>query len=199
MAQRTYPYVDDLQEFIARCKSLGVTQADIARRTKLSTAAVSYIFTGKRRFSEPARSKMWTALLDVTGEMGDRAIKFARAAKLPDSYYVDTPHVHDQGLFFAPGLSPGVVPAAKDKQIESLQMIVESLKAQVAIHEKQRNWQPLIIELAEENKRLKETVDMLVKLLDVETVKGLASKEAEELRAEIATRFKKPEGEQRNG
>ena len=197
MAQRTYPYVDDLQEFIARCKSLGVTQADIARRTKLSTAAVSYIFTGKRRFSEPARSKMWTALLDVTGEMGDRAIKFARAAKLPDSFYVElTPDDRNPNKpLLADALMPrGILEASKDKEIEALKIINESLKSQLAIHEKQSNWQPLIGELAEENKRLKETVDMLVKLLDVETVKGLASKEAEELRAEIATRFRKPEG-----
>jgi predicted transcriptional regulator len=80
MDQRIYP--DDIQEFIERCESLGVNQAEIARRAKLSTAAVSYIFTGERSFSEPARSKMWTALFDVMGEKSDQAIKFARAEKL---------------------------------------------------------------------------------------------------------------------
>jgi transcriptional regulator with XRE-family HTH domain len=197
MDQRTYPPADGLQEFIARCKSLGVNQSEIARRAKLSAAAVSQIFTGKRRFAEPGRSKMWTALIDYMTEMGDKAIKFARASKLPDSFYIDwKPGERDANKpLLADVLMPReIVEASKDKQIESLKMIVEALKAQVAIHEKQANWQPEIIRLAEENERQKEVIDMLVKLLDVETVKGLASKEAEELRAEIATRFKKPEG-----
>lgn len=174
-----------------------ITQEEVAKRPGLTQALVSQIENGAR-MTEETGTLLWNALFAISQEKGDQKIKEARARAIrlrgtPEGEAEAKKAGDWFGGFYAAGGMLGLLSAGEKESMEKViaaqEQIIEGLKAQLAVHEKQTNWQPIILELAEETKRQKEVIDMLVRLLDVETVKGLASKEAEELREEIATRF----------
>ena len=177
-----------------------ITQEEIAERTELTQERISQIENGAR-MTEESGTLLWNALLAISYEKGEEKIKEARARAIR---LRGTPEGEAEAKkagawfegFYAAGGMGGWLSAGEKESMEKViaaqKKIIESLEAQLAVHEKQSNWQPVILELAEQVKQQKEVIDMLVNLLDVETVKGLASKEAEELREEIATRFKRP-------
>lgn len=185
--------------FKSRRREHEVTQEKVAERTGVVQGRISQIENGAR-MTEETGSLLWNALYAIIYEKDQQKIQEARdrAQRLRGTPQGEA-EAKKAGAWFegfsaaggmAGWLSAGEKESAQ-KIIDAQEKIIEGLRAELAFHKNQANWQPVILELVEKTKGQQETIDMLVKLLDVETAKGLASKEAEELREQIATRFRK--------
>ena len=185
MADYSAPAFADPARLVEFRNSIHVGQIELAKASGVSQGHISAIERGDKPFSEPARTKIWTALAKLNKEYMDQELNKRNAAHIPTGAEM-------AGQTFNPFALYTPLERAQIETIESRRVqeeyekslaegkeSIEGLKHQIAVLEQERgNWMkqaeafrkmaemnigPLVERIAELEKKYAEAIDLVGK------------------------------------